>query len=219
MRRNLTLFVTGLGVFLLFVLFSYLVHKNLFTQLDFDTTVRLQDKISRRFDHFFSLFSLIGGFEPMLISLVAVLVLLRKIIAGVALFSCFVMFHMLEIFGKFFVDHPPPPEFMLRTERLVEFPQFHVRAEFSYPSGHSGRTVFLAIIILFFLWDQQHLPFWLKVAITGIVGSFVLIMMLSRVYLGEHWMSDVFGGGVLGLSLSLMGLAFYPKKRVRVGED
>ena len=52
-QENLFFLVTGGASFILFVFFSYLVHKDVFTQFDFDTTVRLQDMISRRFDELF----------------------------------------------------------------------------------------------------------------------------------------------------------------------
>lgn len=213
MRRNILFFASGVSVFLIFVLFSYLVHKDFFTQIDFDSTVRLQNNIPRRFDDLFSLFSTIGSFEFTFLFFGTVLILWRKILAGIALFSGFVLFHLIEIYGKFFVDHPPPPEFMLRTKRLVEFDQFHVRTEFSYPSGHSGRTVFIAALLLFILWNQKGIPLSLKLILTGIIGGFVFVMLLSRVYLGEHWLTDVVGGSLLGLSLSLMGVSFYQKKQ------
>lgn len=212
MRRNLILFAIGCGFFLFFVFFSYLVHKDLFTQIDFDTTVRLQNNVSRRFDDLFSLFSDIGSFELMLIFLVVLLVVWRKVIAGVMLFSAFVAFHIFELFGKYFVDHPPPPEFMLRTKRIVQFDQFHVRTEFSYPSGHSGRTLFVAVILLFIIWQMRSWPLYLKVGLSIFIGTFVSVMLVSRVYLGEHWMTDVIGGSLLGVALSVIGLAFYRKK-------
>ena len=74
------LFLIGSGFFLFFVLFSFLVHKDISTQFDFDTTVRLQDNISRRFDEPFSVFSDIGSFEPVLVFLILILILRRKIL-------------------------------------------------------------------------------------------------------------------------------------------
>ena len=138
----------GLGLFFIFVLFSFLVHKDLFTQMDFNTTVRLQDNLSRRFDIFFSYFSDIGSFEPVAIFLMVILFFRRKIIAGLGTFFLFGMFHILELYGKLFVEHTPPPQFLLRTLHQVEFPQFHIRAEYSYPSGHSGRAIFIVSFLL-----------------------------------------------------------------------
>src|SRR3989344_3980659 len=117
--------------FSFFILFSYFVDKDIFKQFDFNTTVRLQDNISRRFDELFSVFSDIGNFEPMLILLIVILVVRRKL-WGIIAFGLFGLFHIIELYGKTFVDHLPPPEFMLRTKHLIEFPMFHVRSEYSY---------------------------------------------------------------------------------------
>jgi hypothetical protein len=59
MKKNLPFVLAGILFFLGFVFFSFLVHKNLFAGLDFDTTVKIQDKIPRSFDTFFSLLILI----------------------------------------------------------------------------------------------------------------------------------------------------------------
>ncbi len=209
MRKNLVFLLAGLALFLFFVIFSYLVHKDLFTGIDFDTTVKLQNNIPRRFDEIFSLFSDIGSFEPTLVVLVVILLIWRKLLAGVLLFGAFVAFHIFELFGKYMVNHPPPPEFMLRTERVIQFDQFHVRTEFSYPSGHSGRAVIVACLLLFIIWHSR----WsrgLKVLASSIIGVYVVTMLVSRIYLGEHWTSDVVGGALLGLALSCCALSVYP---------
>src|SRR3989344_9239872 len=144
MKKSLLLI--GFLTFFFFILFSYLVHKDLFTQFDFNTTVRLQDNIPRRFDEPFSIFSEVGKFEPMIILLIIILVLRRKL-WGIAAFGFFGLLHIIELYGKMFVEHLPPPEFMLRAKHLVDFPQFHIRSEFSYPSGHSARAAFLTVIL------------------------------------------------------------------------
>lgn len=200
-----TYFILGFSVFLLFVLFSYLVHKDLLTQFDFDTTVKLQDNLPRRVDVYFSTLSELGNFEFLLIVLVAMLLLFRKFVRWIFVIPFFAAFHIIEIYGKTFVKHPPPPEFMLRIEKFLEFPQFHVRNEFSYPSGHAGRTAFISVILLFLVGKsklkQNH-----KYIIYAIVIGFDMAMFVSRVYLGEHWSSDVIGGALLGLGLGFISL-------------
>lgn len=195
----------GGGVFLVFILFSYLVHKNLFLKLDFDTTVRLQDHITRRFDTLFSLISTFGRFEVMAIVLLIFLAIRRKI-NGIFIFAGFCFFHVFEVYGKWFVNHLPPPHFMLRTQQLGNFPQFYVEAKNSYPSGHAARAIFITLVLAILIEKAVKINKTQKMFIYAILATYDIIMLTSRIYLGEHWLSDVVGGIFLGASFALFSV-------------
>lgn len=214
MSKRWLLFSIGSFFFIQFILFSYVVHKDVFTTIDFDTTVILQDNVSRRFDKIFSFFSDFGKFEVMTLALLLIIASVRKVFAGLWVLSLYVGFHVIELFGKFYVNHPPPAEFMLRTERIINFPQFHVRSEYSYPSGHSGRAMFVSLLILLLLWRTKRIPVWGKLAVTLVLLGYDGVMLSSRVVMGEHWMTDVIGGTLLGIALAFYaGILYYPAQR------
>lgn len=215
MPKSAKLFLLGAGVFFLFVFFSYLVAREVLVQFDFDTTVKLQDNIPRRFDDPFSLLSDLGKFEVSIILLVVLLVITRKVIFGIAAFGLFGALHLIELFGKNFVDQHPPPEFLIRTHKIIDFPQFHVRSEFSYPSGHAARAAFLTVIAVFLILNSKRLKKTHKYLLLGAIGVYDFFMFLSRPYLGEHWMTDVIGGALLGSSLALLATVFWKISSLR----
>src|SRR5579864_2769875 len=219
MPKRFVYFGLGIIFLFLFLCFSFFVHKNVFTQLDFDTTVHLQDHISRRFDLPFSLLSSIGQFEFMAVILAAVLFFAKRIKAGIVAFVFFVGFHLIEIFGKYFVHHPPPPEFMVRTYNIMQFPQYYVQNLNSYPSGHEGRTLFVTIVTLTLVWQSRRFDPIIKLAITGFILAFDITMLISRIYLGEHWLSDVIGGSILGSALGLFAGIFLIDTKIHTKKD
>lgn len=113
-----------------------------------------------------------------------------------------------EIYGKSVVHHPAPPFYMIKNPTSI-FPKYYINDEFSYPSGHAARAVFMATIfyslftIHYSLGDRKKKLF----VIAGLLG-YVFLVGISRIYLGHHWLSDILGGGMLGLGCALLGIAF-----------
>jgi undecaprenyl-diphosphatase len=84
---------------------------------------------------------------------------------------------------------------------------------FAYPSGHSsGAAVFYGLIASFFAQERARLQRW-KIY-TGF-GLPILLIALSRVLLGVHWLSDIIGGILLGLALCGLTRAIYSRYQAR----
>jgi membrane-associated phospholipid phosphatase len=108
------------------------------------------------------------------------------------------------------LPHPGPAH---EFSRDLECPFFlhvagplfiHMKTPYAFPSGHILRTTFLTMLL------SQHRPRW------RIVGwGLVCAMAFTRVYLNDHWVSDVGGGILLGLTLAAVAALMNSRQPAR----
>lgn len=211
-KLKISLLLLSLLVFGIFTFFSYSVAKEQWQKLDFDTTVKLQDHISRAFDPYFSYFSILGGVEITLglVGILAFLALIRLRILSFLAWLLVIPATIFEVFGKLVVFHPAPPVLFHRNIFEHELPKYYIHTNFSYPSGHMTRTIFILtvfLVVVTFSWKNGLN----KTLAAAIVLLFGFMMVLTRIYLGEHWLSDVIGGILLGFSTGLFSSIFILK--------
>lgn len=196
--------------FICFFGFSVLVKKHLLTQFDFNTSVRVQDDTPLRLYKVFQFFSSLASIQGMAILLVILLIFRRQIVRGIVVLGIFLGSHVVELFGKVFINHPPPPFMFYKhlDASQYNFNKYYVQTGNSYPSGHSFRTVFVAIIFIYTIYHSKRFSPLVKLCLS--IGAIAVICLvgISRVSLGEHWTTDVLGGGLFGAASGLLTLLF-----------
>lgn len=193
-----------------FFIFSVIVKKHILTQFDFNMSVYVQDDTPVKLDHLYQYFSSLASVEGMSILLLIILFFRRQIIQGIIIFSIFLSSHVVELFGKIFINHPPPPFMFYKhlNASTFGFDKYYVQTGNSYPSGHSFRVVFIAIIFTYTVWESRKFTTVMKIILTLCALALICIVGISRVALGEHWTSDIIGGGLFGIASGLFTLVF-----------
>jgi undecaprenyl-diphosphatase len=81
---------------------------------------------------------------------------------------------------------------------------FEVLTSYSFPSGHVMyyTIVFGFVVYLAYTLFKRSVK---RSLVLGVCGTFIALVGVSRIYLGQHWASDVLGAYLLG-SLILAGI-------------
>lgn len=130
-------------------------------------------------------------------------ILAAALLASIALYQrnfyracCFILSTLIAVglikLSKHSVGH-------LRPEAIRD-----IVTTFSFPSGHTGITA--AFLFFFSILLKDHPKAKLIFSFSWIT---VIIMALSRMFLGVHWLSDVVGGATLGLASAHLAAACY----------
>ncbi len=128
------------------------------------------------------------GSAPALIGLTALFLLIpRTRRAGVAAAALLLLSASLNFLLKHLVQRPRPP-----VEHLV------VERSLSFPSGHTMNSLVFygALVCALCLLRGRFLP---SAALLG--AALVLCIGWSRLYLGVHFLSDIFGGLLAGTAI------------------
>lgn len=181
-----------------FLTLTLFVAKQATRPVDLAVTHALQRFASTSLDYGLSFFTLIGSIEFTCFAVLTISWYLyrRYEWSGAFLYLFFfVALSVVEFIWKYFVTYTPPgPEF---DRSVIHTGLIRIGTPYSFPSGHTFRSVFLLG-----LW-YQRLAQTASVRSSNILAQkiFILLMVFgigySRIYLGDHWLSDVIGGYLL----------------------
>ena len=193
LRQTRFLLVIYLFVLVLFGGLAFLVHVHPLLPVDVVISREFQENQSPWLSTFMVAVSYLGNafwvFTGLIVLTALIFWLVRlRLEALVLLFICLTT-SLLNVLVKILIARPRP------SQPLVDVIQYATGA--SFPSGHVMSyvaywgTLFTFGIILF------RGKSWWRITLLIISGLFVVLVGFSRIYLGDHWASDVLGAYLL----------------------
>lgn len=137
------------------------------------------------------------------------------LISGLIVIALYLFgFHWEAVAGLFATLLPPIANVIIKetiqrprpTVDLVRV--LHILDSYSFPSGH----VMFYVGFLGFLWFLVYTLLkrsWLRNVLLVLLGVFIALVGASRIYLGQHWASDVLGAYLLGSLTLVLNIWFY----------
>ncbi len=220
-NKRAILILIGVCLLGIFYFFSKYVRSGVMRDMDFAVTVKVQAKIPGRLDEIMDDGAILV--DPIVSSIIVFgltgwLFLKRKgFRAKLSVFIIPVVFlglTYLEVYGKHVVPHPGPPFFLIKNPTTI-FPKFTIIEPYSYPSGHAARVTFLAVTMIGLWWIKLQKDRQKLILVTSLILCYVLFIYTSRIYLGHHWLSDIIGGGILGLATGIFSCSIISANKQR----
>jgi membrane-associated phospholipid phosphatase len=203
-RRAKLLFAVYAVSLGLFVLLAWWVHINPVVPTDVWITKEFQENPAPWLHITMSIISFPGNSY-----LLSLLVLLTSAIfwvvslrlEAVVIIALYGITDILNDLLKLLIARPRP------TENLVEV--FQEAAGMSFPSGHvMSYLAFWGLLFCFGIILFTGKPWW-RILLLATSGLFVVLVGPSRIYLGDHWATDVLGAYLIESVLLGLALWFY----------
>lgn len=185
-------------VALLLFIFVFITHELLKDELKGFDTVIYNLIISIKSPFFTEIFKLITFFASPIflitLSILLFLVFKNKKYGLLSMINLIIVVAVNQIL-KLIFSRPRPFEWMLIEE-----------SGYSFPSGHAMVSMGFYGMLIFLIW-QTNIQKTKKKIWTTILTILIILIGISRIYLGVHYASDIIGGFVLTLSYLITATA------------
>ncbi|MHB8572157.1 MAG: phosphatase PAP2 family protein [Candidatus Dormibacteria bacterium] len=114
----------------------------------------------------------------------------------------------VELILKQWLQHPGPGPELQRSIAFIPpvLQGVDIHTNGSFPSGHALRSVLLFGLVAWLA--RVGLQGAWRSWVSGVAVGLAVLVPVSRVYLGVHWLSDVLGGVALGIGLLALVIGY-----------
>ena len=145
-----------------------------------------------------------------IIALAIIFFFYKKKYLSLMILSSYLLSGIIAQILKYFIVEARPAFYLEKMNYAYFIDDVTLHNYHSFPSGHTASIFALASVLAFFIRNKNYSIIFLIVA--ALVGY-------SRIYLGQHFMDDVFAGSVIGVFSSIicwMFLANFFKKILKL---
>lgn len=120
------------------------------------------------------------------------LFLMKKNVLAICMISNLAITAASNVVLKHLFVRPRPTGY-----RLVEI------SGYSFPSGHSMAAMAFYGFLIYLVWHKVQIR-WQRNLLCVLLGAMIVLIMLSRIYLGVHYASDVLAGASVALVILIV---------------
>lgn len=141
------------------------------------------------------------------IALGLILFFLKRRFLALMILSSYALSGIIAQVLKYFIIEPRPAVYLEKTNYPYFIDEVTLHNFHSFPSGHTASAFALAAVLSFAVKNKKYSILFLLMA--ALVGY-------SRMYLGQHFLDDVFAGSVIGVLSSIICWMYFEKSFKRI---
>lgn len=199
--KNKSKYIILIVLIFLFTLITYLVKTNKIVNFDNYVYEFLNDNSNNILTSFFRGITLFANYQAIIILCILSFVFIKDKIVDVEI--CIVSIlsaTMNSIFKSIFV-RPRPDVLKLITQ-----------GGYSYPSGHAMASMTFYGFLIYLIY-KSDLSKNKKISFITLLSTFILLIGISRIYLGVHYASDIIAGYMVSIILLIIYVSIIERIR------
>ena len=146
-------------------------------------------------DVFFGVFSYLAGILGFVLALFLFLYLSKKYAIKFCIYYLIIM--LINSLIKAFVNRPRPYQINKQIINIIG------EIGKSFPSGHMTSITIIIVFLLCYIYRNCKSK-KIKIISTIALINFAIIVAISRMYLGQHYISDIFAGIIFAVMLIII---------------
>ena len=125
------------------------------------------------------------------------IILIKNKKIGTSICLNLVLITLLNLLLKNIIERPRPVGYRIIDE-----------TGYSFPSGHSMVSMAFYGLIIYFIWKNVKNK-KIRNLFCVLLGMLIILIGISRIYLGVHYASDVIGGFVISITYLILFTTIY----------